>query len=93
MAIREFTDESGHEWVVWEVQSAFSERRHAAHREIVAAVGERRMHESGDARVRISSHLAHGWLVFESRHERRRLTPVPPQWATLSPVELAALVA
>ncbi len=25
---------------------------------------------------------AHGWLVFESSEERRRLAPCPPEWET-----------
>ena len=36
--------------------------------------------------------LANGWLVFESAREKRRLHPIPPEWATLDDAELTALL-
>ena len=35
----------------------------------------------------------HGWLLFESASEKRRLAPVPPAWSDLSDEALAALCA
>lgn len=35
----------------------------------------------------------HGWLVFESENEKRRLAPVPPGWSEVSDEALAALCA
>ena len=32
-----------------------------------------------------------GWLAFQSRHERRRLEPIPPGWEAASEAELVAL--
>jgi hypothetical protein len=33
-----------------------------------------------------------GWLVFESDREKRRLHPIPEQWAERSDAELNALL-
>ena len=35
--------------------------------------------------------FASGWLFFSSETERRRVSPYPPDWFTLSPFELARL--
>jgi hypothetical protein len=35
--------------------------------------------------------LEQGWLCFESESEKRRLTPIPPDWDKGSDEELAAL--
>lgn len=41
--------------------------------------------------LHVAQELRHGWLTFESSTEKRRLAPVPPEWATLSDAELEAL--
>lgn len=48
--------------------------------------GERRDHL-------LPEEYRHGWLVFESATEKRRLAPVPPGWRDLSDEALAALCA
>jgi len=48
--------------------------------------GERRDHL-------LPAEYRHGWLVFESATEKRRLAPVPPGWRDLSDQALAALCA
>ena len=42
-------------------------------------------------RVPLGKAWAEGWLVFETRGEKRRLAPVPPNWAQLSDAELDRL--
>lgn len=37
--------------------------------------------------------LAEGWLCFESDAEKRRLTPVPPEWEVCTEAELEELCA
>ena len=37
--------------------------------------------------------IRRGWLTFESLTERRRLSPVPKDWTTLTAVRLEALCA
>jgi hypothetical protein len=93
MALREFSDGSGKEWMVWEVQPQWIERRRADQPEIVALVGERRHRESEDIRVPIRHpELVHGWLAFETSTERRRLYDFPPNWTELSDRELRQLL-
>lgn len=42
-------------------------------------------------RVRINAAYEHGWLTFESRHDKWRLAPVPDHWKELSEAELEQL--
>ena len=91
MASREFTDERGGLWRVWEVQPESLERRMASDPHLRPAMERRRAPQS---RVKVSNpHMAHGWLAFESRSERRRLAPIPEQWEQMSPAELCELLA
>ena len=53
--------------------------------------GDRRTAPDPEPRVRVSPGLERGWLVFESRAERRRLAPIPGGWERLSERELEAL--
>ena len=41
------------------------------------------------SRVKISGDFSAGWLAFESRGERRRLSPIPPHWDSAPEAELA----
>ncbi|WP_420125161.1 hypothetical protein [Longimicrobium sp.] len=43
----------------------------------------------GDVRPQFAS----GWLAFECEAERRRLTPIPPEWADVADGELCVLLA
>ena len=36
--------------------------------------------------------FATGWLTFERGHERKRLAPIPPDWATLDEEGLRRLL-
>ena len=38
-----------------------------------------------------NAELEDGWLVFQSRSEKRRLCPIPPEWETCSPERLYLL--
>ena len=91
MAYREFLDQRGVLWWVWEVQPSSIERRlrdDAAKRPPV----ERRRTPS--TRYRPSNpQLAAGWLAFESSLGKRRLCPVPNHWETMSDDELMSLLA
>lgn len=72
-----------------EERSAFdrarSERRNVPDR--------RRGYPDDVPRVKIGSTLEGGWLAFEGAGERRRLTPIPPDWLELSDADLNALLA
>lgn len=82
--LREFTDHKGTKWRVFDVypqasppgvQSASS--REASRAERVLAFPSR-------------DH-AEGWLCFESEAEKRRLTPIPPEWEICDPSKLEEL--
>src|SRR4051812_35640695 len=92
MALREFTDGAGVPWVVWEVQPRSIERRVRDDPTVVAVVGDRRVRTATETRVRINSTLAHGWLAFETRGERRRLAPYPTGWFDLNESALRELL-
>ena len=36
--------------------------------------------------------FSEGWLVFESEADRRRVTPIPPEWCSASDVSLRELL-
>ena len=91
MASREFTDERGRLWRVWEVQPESLERRMASDPHLRPAIERRR---APQLRVKVSNpHMVHGWLAFEIQSERRRLAPIPDQWEQMSVTELRELLA
>lgn len=52
---------------------------------------DRRMVQS--RRAYLSDGFQRGWLCFESSGEKRRLTPIPPDWARCREEQLAAYCA
>jgi hypothetical protein len=75
MALREFVDERGREWRVWDVYPSLAERRH---RTAGPPPGLRERRRYVETRVRVAPAMSRGWLTFESSDgERRRLTPIP----------------
>lgn len=87
MAIREFNDDRGRQWRVWDVYPSLAERRQRRG-EPPAGMPERRLGDHPRARLR--NDLARGWLVFEARDgERRRFAPIPgPDWPDASDHQL-----
>ena len=94
MALRIFTDSAGREWMVWSVTPKCShvpERRRTPDRRRVVTPNY-----SPERRKRPDRRLAHpcserSWLCFETESERKRLTPVPPNWDEYSKQEMEAL--
>jgi hypothetical protein len=93
LAHRTFTDSRGVIWDVWAVAPMLPERR--------SGVFERRRQPRGSpsrrravdaSRVRVSAEYAEGWLAFESKHDKRRLAPVPDGWEQFDDVALGRLV-
>ena len=75
MALREFRDERGREWTVWDVYPTLAERRH---RNAGPPPGIRERRRFVERRTRLDARMSGGWLTFESRDgERRRLAPIP----------------
>jgi hypothetical protein len=87
MAHRKVTDRHGHEWDVWEVNPQAIDRR----RRDEPRVTERRGANIGLV-GRVNERLRDGWLAFQSTNEKRRLTPIPPNWDTMSDAELLTLL-
>jgi hypothetical protein len=86
---RQFKDQQGKLWDVWQVHPAAIERRFSARRvekdERVDAVErrsglERRAEKF--SRNPVAAEFAYGWLCFETAGEKRRLAPVPEGWDT-----------
>ena len=87
MAHREFQDDRGRRWEVWDVVPERRDRRSGAER-------RKRARETFDRRklrllsVVVRGDLAKGWLVFATTLERRRYAPVPEGWTEASTTQL-----
>jgi hypothetical protein len=89
MAHREFRDSDGREWAVWTVQPEYAERRANTATDADQPEVERRGRK--EFRVPLSGSFSHGWLCFETKGEKRRLSPYPEEWTAMSDEELAML--
>jgi hypothetical protein len=88
MALREFTDEGGREWTVWDVHPSLADRRK---RNAGPSPGTRERRRYAEPRVHLRPSMSNGWLAFESRDgERRRLAPIPDGWQAASIPQLWA---
>ena len=100
MAHRDFSDSTGTEWFVFDVTPRADDRRSDERRRSEAEAGN--VADSGDRRAdsrRVTlggqrpPRLTLGWLCFECEGERRRLQPIPENWARLSDSDLEKLLA
>jgi hypothetical protein len=90
MSYRLFEDSKGSEWQVWDIVPRLEERRlgPATDRRVeikVIPFADRRRSPRRIANTRralLRGSFAHGWLCFESEHEKRRLSPIPDDWTT-----------
>lgn len=80
MAYREFVDDSGLTWKVWDVKPA------ARHTPAVPieAVGN----SNNDGLRHVAPGWASGWLAFQSEETSRRLRPIPRNWETTGEFKL-----
>jgi hypothetical protein len=90
MAHRTFRDEQGREWDAWEVVPTAVERRIARDGKSKGDIADRRRIQ--ETRVVVPDELQRGWLAFQSGSERRRLTPIPDDWADMTSLELMELL-
>jgi hypothetical protein len=97
MAFRQFSDEAGTEWTVYDVVPRADERRANNRRDTSQFVDESQLDRRGEDRratqvsvrpVRLTS----GWLCFEAHGERRRLQPIPEKWHLMSDTDLEGLL-
>lgn len=92
MAHREYVDSQGVAWQVWEVIPQSVERRKLRERRTAPRdSGDRRQRH--EARLRMSDGDSDGWLVFESRDQKKRLRPIPKGWCLASVTELESISA
>ena len=90
MSHRAYTDSLGRHWDVWSVQPEYAERR----RTTPGAASPGVLYElrvNNGFRVPLGRTWVSGWLVFETKGEKRRLAPVPPNWTQLTDAELDRL--
>lgn len=100
MPYRTFIDSAGAEWQVWDIVPRNHERRDIEKLDRRVEVtpiefadrrrpdGNRRANSGGARRAYLRGSYAHGWLCFESRQGKRRLSPIPVDWTTCSDDEL-----
>jgi len=92
MPHREFVDSKHTTWEVWDVEPGEAEhRRRPSDRRRSPRTSEERRKVEDHTRVRISSGLAQGWLAFQSKHDRRRLAPIPVGWESMDAAALEQL--
>lgn len=94
MGYRVFRDSQGTEWQAWDVVPQLTERREVERRVRIAPVEHADRRRAQDRRVikgrrpMLTAGLDGGWLCFENETEKRRLTPIPADWARCSSAEL-----
>jgi hypothetical protein len=96
MALREFRDSRGREWLAWDVPPArvFSPPRSGVERRVNPTANyhpERRVIRDR-RRGQAAQGLQHGWVCFQSPEEKRRLAPPPREWETAADEALEALL-
>lgn len=105
MGHRTFTDSNGVLWNAWAVVPQWADRRTGRVRRVRSAdedpdppaIEQRRRPDRREGlpdkfpRVRLAGGLDGGWLAFESARERRRLSPIPPDWEEAPDAELERL--
>src|SRR4051812_44560566 len=97
MAYRTFVDRRNAYWQVWDVRPERIERRAVERRKIATGEWTKPERRKSERRkleqklVVLDSGLNGSWLVFESRSEKRRLTPIPKDWETMTEAQLRYL--
>jgi len=89
MAHRVFRDEAGRVWHAWTVTPTAVDRRLTPSAPGAVAVERRRRNEY---RVKMAAPWVNGWLVFETKGEKRRLAPYPANWTSVSDADLIELM-
>lgn len=92
MALREFQDERGQTWQVCDVSPSYVERRSGVERRRAARPGKPDRRQRRQHRMAVAPRFRAGWLIFETRAERRRLGPIPPGWNYMPEDELRTLL-
>ena len=93
MGYRSFKDSAGIQWDAWDVIPQLAERRVEDRRQARRPISfrdrralERRVVSS--RRAVMASGLTAGWLCSEAPPDKRRLSPIPSDWARCADAEL-----
>ena len=86
MSHREFRDEAGRAWEVWDVHPSGLEAP-----QVIDGVSFL-AHVRTVSRLNLPTEMRDGWLAFRSGTESRRLAPIPTSWVALADQDLALLV-
>jgi hypothetical protein len=94
MGYRSFKDSTGVVWDAWDVVPQLGERRVDDRRQgrQPIAFRDRRRSERRivmSRRAVMAGGLSNGWLCFEGTTEKRRLSPIPEDWARCTEAQLA----
>ena len=93
MSFRTFVDSAGQEWQAYDVVPRADERRHYDRRSGEVQMDELEERREQDRRVTVGGREylpAKSWLAFETGTERRRLSPIPEDWARCDDAQLEA---
>jgi hypothetical protein len=97
MPYRRFTDSAGTQWRVWDVAPRLIDRRFGMRRIQVAKIHFPDRRALPDRRLDMRRSRLYfpatetGWLTFESGTAKRRLRPVPSDWALVDDAGLEEL--
>ena len=88
VAKRQFADEHGVVWVVWDVHPddlgrMIYDRRTSQRAESPVKASADRSGDVASSDRSVDPELQRGWLCFQTGTEKRRFTPIPPQWEEL----------
>jgi hypothetical protein len=81
MPMRQFADNDGRVWEVWETRPAKRELR-GTYRERLKSL------HNAPTVTSMMQGLEHGWLTFRSGVEKRRFAPIPENWVAASEDQL-----
>lgn len=89
MSYRVFRDSQGTEWQAWDVVPKLAERRMTDRRTTRGRADVERRGQLDRRlivghRPMLTNGLNGGWLCFEARIEKRRLSPIPHDWTQCS---------
>lgn len=90
MSHREFLDEDGKSWEVWDVRPSAVESSTSTDGGGELADLERHVQQL--VKLNLPTELREGWLAFRSSEESRRLAPIPQRWVAMDDQDLALLV-
>jgi len=83
VAKRQFSDDDGVTWIVWDVHPDDLGRTTYDRRSGPLSVDAPRSDVSRRHERAVHPELRNGWLCFQAGAEKRRLTPIPADWNEL----------